>query len=97
MTHSKQLNFPKIEIIGDSNLFSALHYLISKNKLNFLKFEDLFSKEESSFEKYSKKLSELKRKRSRKSIGKPFHGIGINVDLNGEIGYRPVTENKSKF
>lgn len=97
VSHSELLHFPKMEIIGDSNLFSALYFLIFKDKLDFNKYEHLFPKEKRSFQEYSKHLTELKKKRAKKSIGQPFHGIGINVDVQNEIGYRPISNNKRKF
>lgn len=37
-------------------------------------------------------LKELRAKRRKQSLGEPFHGLGIVVKVENDIGYRPLSE-----
>lgn len=83
-------NFPVFTIVGDQNPFCALAFLLMQKKQSTSNL--LPSSFDSS--KYNQKfLQSLKNHRTKNSLGKAFHGLGIKVDVNEkEVGYRPVTD-----
>uniref|UniRef100_A0A914HDX0 Uncharacterized protein n=1 Tax=Globodera rostochiensis TaxID=31243 RepID=A0A914HDX0_GLORO len=100
--NAQKEHFPAITIVGELNIFAAIQYLLLTTKPKQLaensgRFAHLFP------EKYDLSgygpnyLQTLKKRRSKQSIGMPFHGLGIKVHVDKRgIGYRPVSENNSE-
>ncbi|VDM27493.1 unnamed protein product [Toxocara canis] len=48
-------------------------------------------------QKYDAALKELRAKRRKQSLGEPFHGLGIVVKVENDIGYRPLSETPARL
>uniref|UniRef100_A0A1I8BWJ5 Uncharacterized protein n=1 Tax=Meloidogyne hapla TaxID=6305 RepID=A0A1I8BWJ5_MELHA len=98
-------NFPIFTIAGNEDPLSVITFLTSLKKQNVKKFENIFEKIENRSEimsklkiyKEKKFLEELREKRKQITVGEPFHGLGIKIEIINDVGYRPVTENTKKL
>uniref|UniRef100_A0A914NLV1 Uncharacterized protein n=1 Tax=Meloidogyne incognita TaxID=6306 RepID=A0A914NLV1_MELIC len=99
---NNQPNFPTFTIAGNGDPLSVLTFLGCLKKQ---KFENIFKKVVNQSEIMSKWkiyqqkkfLEELRKNRKEITVGEPLHGLGIKVEIVGDCGYRPVTENTKKL
>lgn len=91
-------HFPEFTIVGDRNPFCAIQYLLLTKSNGSSEFEHFFP-DNYVLDKYDHKyLQTLKKERAKQSVGMPFHGIGIKVEINGKgIGYRPICDDKNEY
>uniref|UniRef100_A0A0N5ALE4 Zf-CCHH domain-containing protein n=1 Tax=Syphacia muris TaxID=451379 RepID=A0A0N5ALE4_9BILA len=83
------INFPKAEIIGDADPRWMIIHLcanekgkhpLSRDKKSWMDLNKLYKQE----------LNRIVKERKKHSYGQPFHGLGIVVEVNGDVGYRPL-------
>ncbi|KAH7703115.1 hypothetical protein AAVH_29721 [Aphelenchoides avenae] len=89
-------HFAKLEIVGKSDPFQALFHLSKQLKKPIAEWRHLFPKE-FDFAAAEKAAAAAKKARKSETVGEPLHGIGIQVPMKDELGYRPVCEKKSQL
>lgn len=86
-------HFPTFDIIGERSPFSAIQYLLLKSNKSVTDFAHLFPQTYELSGYTPKYLEVLKKQRAKESLGRPFHGMGIKVQVNSKgVGYRPLSD-----
>lgn len=82
-------NFPKLEIIGDCDLRNMIaHAVGSKPARDVTELIDgNWSKV---YQDYAKAVKKVIADRKKLTLGSPFHGIGILINVKDDVGYRPL-------
>uniref|UniRef100_A0A0M3IRB7 UPF0609 C4orf27-like protein n=1 Tax=Ascaris lumbricoides TaxID=6252 RepID=A0A0M3IRB7_ASCLU len=110
---SKMEHFTKLELIGVADPVYMIAYLKSKAGDTLPKVDDILARllhpdsalcggngkydAKAFHKKYDAMLKELRAKRRKQSLGEPFHGLGIVVKVENDIGYRPLSEKPARL
>uniref|UniRef100_A0A915ATU0 Aprataxin and PNK-like factor PBZ domain-containing protein n=1 Tax=Parascaris univalens TaxID=6257 RepID=A0A915ATU0_PARUN len=110
---SKVEHFAKLELIGVADPVYMVAYLKSKAGDTLPKVDNILAKllhADSALcggdgkydvkvfhKKYDALLKELRAKRRKQALGEPFHGLGIVVKVENDIGYRPLSEKPARL
>uniref|UniRef100_A0A915E373 Histone PARylation factor 1 n=1 Tax=Ditylenchus dipsaci TaxID=166011 RepID=A0A915E373_9BILA len=90
-------HFPELELVGDSNPFCALYHLMFSKGLNINGYKHLLPDHYQHNHYNQEFVKQLRKKRAKEAIGKPFHAMGIKVQVKADVGYRPVTQNYKRL
>lgn len=83
-------HFPKMEIIGTSDPRCIIVHAVGKNVLKDMGING--GSYRAFYKGYIQEASAAKGNRRKNALGKPFHGIGIMVEVKDDVGYRPLPE-----
>uniref|UniRef100_A0A915PX83 Uncharacterized protein n=1 Tax=Setaria digitata TaxID=48799 RepID=A0A915PX83_9BILA len=90
------VHFPKCVIVGAVDPFFMIAHLIGG--ILPAKYRSFFSRDwVEHYNVFTAHVRTITKSRKKETVGLPFHGIGIRVEIVNGVGYRPLREKTGKL